>query len=479
MTAFPQHRGPLSAVLQRRGVLASGLTRRGVSPTAWLLGAIVTACAVFGVVAGISPKYAIEGVLGIGFVVVVFSDLALGVGVFAALTFLSDITSGGTALSFDKILGLLLFLSWALRRSTAARDDARTIIGRHPSLFAWLVAFLAWSTISVTWAVSSSVALTYVYHDLLEVLLIPVVYGAINSRRDVYVIIAGFLIGGIVSASYGLANPLPATAAAAGRLSSSAGDPNQTAADLVAALTLAAGLGVVARRSLKLRTLAIVAAVLCLIGIVQTLSRSGLVALGFALLAGVFIGGRWRRAARWVLALGVAGVAGYFFLLAPASSVSRVTSSNADGRNTIWTVGWRMFEANSVLGVGAGNFPNAARQYLERPGLTQSGYLIITTPKVTHNIYLEQMDELGVPGLILMLAVFVGGIIVTLRAAHIFERLGDRELELVSRCTILCVCAFLASDFFISGLQTKQFWLALALGLALFKLARTELDTAG
>ena len=479
MTSYPQQRGALSGVLRRRGIPASLSTRRGVPPTARLVGAIVIACAVFGVVAGISPKYAIEGVLGIGFVVLVFADLALGVGVFAALTFLSDLTSGGGAASFDKVLGLLLFLSWALRRSTAARDDARTIIGRHPTLFAWLVAFLAWSTISVTWAVSSSVVLSYVYHDLLEVLLIPVVYGAVNSRRDVYVIIAGFLIGGCISALYGLANPVPAAAAAAGRLSSSAGDPNQTAADLVAALTLAAGLGVVARRSLTLRTLAIAAAALSLVGIVQTLSRSGLVALGFVLLAGVFIGGRWRRAARWLLALGLAGVAGYFFLLAPASSVSRVTNSSSDGRSTIWAVGWRMFQANPVLGVGAGNFPNAARQYLQRPGLTASGYLIITTPKVTHNIYLEQMDELGVLGLILMLAVFVGGIIATLRAAHIFERLGDRELELVSRCTILCVLAFLASDFFISGLQTKQFWLAFALGLALFKLARTELDAAG
>lgn len=456
--------------------MAALFQRRGNGAAIWLVAVVLFACLAVGVVAGVSPKYAIEAVLGIGFVVLVFSDLALGVAIFAALSFLSDITSGSSALSFDKVLGLLLILSWALRRATAAREDGRTVIGNHPRLFAWIVAFLAWSTISAMWALSSSVALKYVFTDVLELLLIPVVYGAVNSRRDAYVIVVGFLIGGIATALYGLAHPLSASAYQAGRFSSAAGDANQTAADLAATLTMAAGLGIVAVRSAKLRMLVLAAGLFSLIGIVQTLSRSGLVALGAALIAGVLLGGRWRRQAGRLLVLGAVVVVGYFLFLAPASSTSRITSADTSGRSTIWTVGWRMFEANPVLGVGTGNFQTASRLYLDRPGLTTAGYLIITTPKVAHNIYLEMMATLGIPGLILMLAMFIGGIAATLRAAHIFERLGDRELELLSRCTILCLIAYLASDFFISALQTKEFWLVFAFGLALSKLARTELE---
>ncbi|MGH2908105.1 MAG: O-antigen ligase family protein [Solirubrobacteraceae bacterium] len=458
------------------------LRRRGGDQPVWLLAPVVVVCAILGLVVGVSPKYAIEGVLGIGFVLLVFSDLAAGVAVFAALSFLSDITSGSSALSFDKVLGILLIASWLARRSTSARTDTWTIIGNHPRLFASIVAFLAWSALSAIWAVSSGTALSYVFVDVLDLLLIPVVYGAVGSRRDAYVIIAGFITGGIVTAGYGLLHPVTAPSSGTvyqpGRLASAAGDANQTAADLAATLMMAVGLGVVATHSTRLRILALVAVAFSFIGIIQTLSRSGLVALGAALIGGVVFGGRWRRQAVRLLAVGAVLVIGYFLVFASASSVNRVTSSNSDGRSTIWTVAWRMFEANPGLGVGTGNFQNAAHLYLVRPGLTSSGYLIIRTPEPAHNVYLEIMATLGIPGLILLLAVFVGGVAATLRAAHIFERLGDRELDLMSRCVILALVAYLASNFFLPDLQLKQFWLVFAIGLAGYKLARTKLEAS-
>ena len=463
------------------------LKGRGSEPALWLGGPVLIACAIVGVVVGMSPKYAIEGVLGIAFVIVVFADLAVGVAIFAALSFLSDITSGSGALSFDKMLGLLLIASWAARRSISARTDAHTIIGDHPRLFGWIVAFLAWSALSALWAVSSGITISYVFVDIQEFLLIPVVYGAINSPRDAYVIVTGFLVGGIVTALYGLLDPSSAASVAAagsgavyqpGRFSSAAGDANQTAADLAATLMMAIGLAGMTARSARVRGLALVAIALSFVGIIQTLSRSGLVALAVALIGAVILGGRWRRqATRLLVVAAVVGV-GYFVLFASSSSLSRVTSSNSDGRNTIWTVAWRMFEANPVLGTGTGNFASAARLYLIRPGLTESGYLIITTPKPAHNVYLEIMATLGIPGLILLLAVFVGGIAVALRAAHIFERIGDHDLELLTRCTILALLAYLASDFFLPDLQLKQFWLVFAIGLGTYKLAHMELEAA-
>jgi putative inorganic carbon (HCO3(-)) transporter len=459
------------------------LKARESASAPWVITAAAAICALLGLLVGVNPKYAIEGVLGIGFVFLVFADLAAGVAVFAALSFLSDITSGSSALSFDKLLGILLIASWLARRSTSARTDARTIIGDHPRLFAAIIAFLAWSSLSAIWAVSSGTAFSYVFVDVLDLLLIPVVYGAVRSRRDAYLIIGGFITGGIVTAGYGLLHPASAPTAGTvyqpGRLASAAGDANQTAADLAATLMMAVGLGVVARRSVRVRALAAVAVGLSLIGIIQTLSRSGLVALAAALVGGVIFGGPWRRQAVRLVAIATVMVVGYFALFASSSSVSRVTSSNSDGRNTIWTVAWRMFEANPVLGVGTGNFQTASHLYLVRPGLTESGYLIIKTPVATHNVYLQMLAELGVPGLLLLLAALVGVIVVVLRAARIFERLGDRELELAARCTLLGLVAYLTSDFFLPDLQLKQFWMVLAIGLAMFKLARSEAEAAG
>lgn len=467
----------------------TGLLRaRGTDPGFGFLLITLFACATVGVVAGLSPKYAIEGVLGIGFAVLVFSDLAAGVAIFAALSFLSDITSGSSALSFDKLLGLLLVASWAARRSASAHTDTRTVIGHHPRLFAAIVAFAVWSTLSVIWAVSSSAALSYVFTDILDLLLIPVVFGAVQSRRDLYVIVAGFLVGGIVTAIYGLLHPETAASVAGGgpssvyqpgRLSSAAGDANQTAADLAATLMMAIGLSLVAVRSAKWRVLVVAAGLVSVVGIIQTLSRSGLVALGAALIGGVILGGRWRRTAVRLAAVAAVILVGYFLIFASSSSLQRVTSTNSTGRNTIWLVAWRMFEANPLLGTGTGNFQTAARLYLVRPGFTDSGYLIITIPKPAHNVYLEMLATLGVPGLILLLAVFTGWAGAALRGAHIFERIGDSELDLLTRCIVLALIGYFASDFFLPDLQLKQFWLVFAMGLAACKLARSGSQPVG
>jgi O-antigen ligase len=453
----------MTPLLQRRGVTSS-----------WLLAMAIFCCVAFGVASGVDPKYAIVGLAGVGFVVIVFLDLTVGIAIFAALSYLDALGTGGAALSFNKVLGLLLIVSWLLRRATTQRADPRTVISQNPRLFMWIVAFLGWSLISSVWAVESSVAFSYVYRDILEMLVVPVVYSAVNSRRDVYLIVCGLLVGALISSIYGIAHPTAAGTAYAGRFTGTTGDPNAQAAALAAAVGRAARQSVVAMRSVKLRTIAIVTVVLSLVGIVETLSRSGLVALGVMMLSAVAFGGQWRRKATLLVVLGMIGVAGYYAVLAPAAATKRVTDVNSDGRNDIWLVAWRMFAANPVLGVGAGNFQNASNRYLERPGLVTAAPFIIDTPKVAHNIYLENLATLGVPGLILMCALFVGVIAAALRAARIFERLGDRELDLVSRSCILALVAFLVSDFFISGFQTKQFWLIFGLSLAMLKLARTE-----
>lgn len=445
---------------------AVSISRRSRDPLVGWVAALVCLCLVLGGAAGYNPKYAIVAAIGIAFVIVVFSDLTVAIALYAALTFSDEL--GG----IDKVIGVLLLASWAARSMSGRRQAGQPLLSRHPAFFVWLAVFVAWSALSLIWATDPSITLRTVFQDVLQILLIPIVYGAVNSRRDLVIVLSGLLIGAIVSAAYGIAHPVPAgTAFDAGRVAGTLGDANEEAAALVGAIVIAGGLSLIARGSRVLRLIIAATILLSVIGIVETLSRSGLIAFGVGLLAAVVVGGRWRRTAAIASIVGIVGIAGYFLLFAPASSTSRVTSSNTTGRSDVWHVGLRMFAANPVLGVGAGNFQQASSHYLERPGLVTAAAFFIVTPKVAHNIYIEELATLGVPGLLLMCGIFVGGISIALRAAHIFERSGDLELELMTRSLIVCLIAFLASDFFISGLLNKQLWLVIALFPVALKLA--------
>jgi O-antigen ligase len=456
----------VTALLQRRGGPLAG----------WLVG-LMGLCAVVGLAAGINPKYGLLVPVGLVFVIVVFSDLVLGIAIFAALSFLDVLAVGGAAVSFDKAIGLLLFMSWALRQATAPHAASRDILRRHPALFVSLIAFIAWSLMSALWATKQGIAIEQAYRIGLDALLIPIIYTAVRTRRDLQIIIIGYLVGAGVSAIYGLASPPSSTSLAAGRVVGSLGEANQQATVLVAALALAAGMALAARNRPRLRALLIVVSALSLAGLVTTLSRAGLIAFGFVLIAGAIVGGRWRRPALLVLIVGLIATPVYFVAFAPSHALQRVTNSQTSGRNDIWKVALRMFAHNPVLGVGGGNFEYVSAHYLQRPGLITAADYFLVSPKVAQSIYLDALASLGVPGLVLMMAILIGGIGIMLRAAHIFERLGDAELELTARSAILALLAFLAADVFASEITSKQLWFVFALGPALLKLADRELHS--
>ena len=66
----------------------------------------------------------------------------------------------------------------------------------------------------------------------------------------------------------------------------------------------------------------------------------------------VVFGGRWRRKAVILLMVGVVVTVGYYEVLAPASSLQRVTMNDTSGRSSLWTVAWRVIESHPVIGGG-------------------------------------------------------------------------------------------------------------------------------
>jgi O-antigen ligase len=73
----------------------------------------------------------------------------------------------------------------------------------------------------------------------------------------------------------------------------------------------------------------------------------------------------------------------------------RLFSLSSHGRTQLWHVAARQFEAHPVTGGGAGSF----EQYWNRNRPS------IQTVKDAHSVYLETLAELGIPGLVLLVAV--------------------------------------------------------------------------
>jgi O-antigen ligase len=93
-------------------------------------------------------------------------------------------------------------------------------------------------------------------------------------------------------------------------------------------------------------------------------------------------------------------------------------------------------------------------------------------PRVAHNAYLESLADLGVVGLLTFLAVLGLTLRAAVLATRTFERLGDRQMELVSRAVVVSLSAVLVANLFVSGEYEKYMWLLIALCPALLALAR-------
>jgi O-antigen ligase len=450
-------------------------TRLDVRERLWQL-ALAAIAVLLGVSAGVDPRIALAAAIGLGFVALVMADLTFGLCLFAVVSFLDVLPHlGGSALSFTKIVGFLLAISW-LAKVSSDSDSRNDFLAAHPTFSYVLALFAGWALVSLTWAEDTAASSTPLLRYALNLILFLIVYTAVRSRRALTFTLGAYVLGAAIAAAYGLLNPPQDVAYYdVTRVSGTIGDPNELAAVLVGGTVLAAGLSATLRRAPLLRLAAVVASLLCAGGIFLSLSRGGLVALGFSLVAAILVAGRRWRLHAIVLAIVVAsGAFVYFGFYAGHDASTRVTSfGRGTGRADIWTVGWRMVEAHPVRGVGVGNFKTASIHYLLAPGAILRDEFIVDTPKVAHNTYLQVLAELGIVGAALFLAIIGFSLLCILRAARIFERLGDTNMELLSRSLLIALFGVLAADFFISEEFSKQLWLLLGLGPALLGIATT------
>jgi len=211
------------------------------------------------------------------------------------------------------------------------------------------------------------------------------------------------------------------------------------------------------------------------VGVVNAGSRGGLLALACGLAAGAVFGGRWRAKAVAILVVAAAGAGIYLTTIAPPAASNHLSGTGSTGRTDLWKVGLRVWESNPVAGAGAGNFSSVSVDYVQEVDNISFGQFIISQrPKPVHNTYLELLADLGIPGLLAFLVIAVGSVSAALKAAQIYERLGNAGAELMSRCVALAVIAELTGAFFITATPLKLLWLILALPFPLLAVARAE-----
>jgi O-antigen ligase len=447
--------------------------RIGISRS--LLVGLALGCIGIGLLSGVNPEYGIVAAAGLTFAVVVIMDLTAGFVLFTGFSFL-DLASSSGSFSGTKVIGVILFLSWLGHLATTRGRDLALFIRDHPALVFSLGAMLGWSALSFAWAESPGTALSGAFRYVLVMMLIPIAYAAIRERRHVGWVVAAFVLGAVLSSVYGFIDP---ASAVQNRLTGTIGDPNEEGAVLAAAIPLIVCLVAASRYSgagsahyTRMKIAGVVGATILFAGLVETLSRGALVSFGAVLVAAVVFGGRWRRYATALLLVGVVVTGGYFFVFAPLAARQRVTMSTTDDRFSIWTVALRVFDAHPVLGVGLDNFILVEGQYVNQPGAIEERFSIIDIPHVAHDTYLEALVDTGIPGLLALLAVIGCCVGAVMRATRIFERLQDRQMELLSRGVFLSLVATLTSDVFVSSGLAKSLWILLALCPVLLGFAR-------
>jgi O-antigen ligase len=446
----------------------------------WLLGAFGLLAAMTGLLAGIDGRLAIAGALAVAFLLVALADLTIALALFLFLGFVvtNPSFSGSTQDALKLALAIPLVLSWL---AVVAREETsqKTFLGVHPAISLVMLMLVSWAALSILWADSGSEVFRSAVRYGLALILVLVAFTAVQTKRDLVIVMAAVVAGAVLAAAYGFLSPPAADPGAQDRFTGTLGDPNYFASAMILGVGLSGGLAAIAKTPLT-RGTALGAGVLCLIAIFPTASRGGLLALGAMLIASVFLTkGRRLILTLVILTIALAGI-GYVFAAAPQENKDRILhSGNGSGRIDIWTVGGRMVRANPITGVGAGNFEVSSIHYLLQPGSLPNDEFIAETPQVAHNTYLEVVAELGFPGAIMFLSVIFFGLGCSLAALSRFRALRQPEMQALTIAVAVSLIGLLAADVFLSDEYSRPLWLLVGLGPALLALAkRMEPDVA-
>lgn len=397
------------------------------------------------------------------YVPLVLINLPVGIALWVPLVFLGELS---LPIPVGAAAGILVVFAW-LGTTREREGSARHVIADHRRLFGLLGLLLVWMTLSATWATDLGLFGSEIWSWYVAALLFLIVTTTISRARDVRLLMGAFVVGAVLSVSFGLVDS--SAADATGRLYGGSGDPNYSAAGFLAGIILAAGLLGGTRRP-ELRLLLAVGMVILAAGLAATQSRGALIGAAAATLAALALykGRRGRVLAVVGTALSVAAL---IFSASP-SGWERITSVQDDEpRSELWLVAWRMSRDHPVTGVGLNNFTAEASNYVREPGSLRYVDLIADRPHVVHNSILQILADTGVVGLVLYSCFALACLRTALLAARRFDAHDRDGLAGLARATAVAIVAMLAVSLFLSNVTDERTWLLFALGPTLLSIA--------
>ena len=346
------------------------------------------------------------------------------------------------------VAGVALLL-WLVR--------TRKIVVPGPALAAW-AAFVLWSCISLLWTINTTNA-SRESATLVQLASLFAIASLVPAKlRDVQLVFAAVVCGGLAAAAFGIHELAHPTAAqqllneVSDRVPLLVGnqrlDINQFADSLLLPLALVT-VGAVRARNVGLKLCGVAAIGVLLYAISLAASREAFVAV--ALMFAYFMIALRERWQIGGLAAAVGAAA-----LANANLLHRFLSASAtggSGRLGIWSAGLAAFRLHWLVGAGSGSFAMAYDQV----------YLKVFQPydmgwsRAAHNMLLQNGVEYGIVGVVLL----VFALILTVRSVPAFRRdhpLFGMRTSLMGALLALCV-----AGLFVDLTTAKVFWLELGL----------------
>lgn len=405
----------------------------------------------------------------------------IGASVFVVAIFADVVPPLVPGLTLVKIAGLALLLGWCLRAAVrpGTQED---LIPTAPILAASLGVLGAYLTLSLLWASDPGAASGSLVRWLFNLALVPIFFATLARARDLRVIMWVFAATAVASALGGGLYAVITGISEEGRIFSGAGDPNYTAASLVAAIPMALALAWTGRG--WSRAMALVIAAGTVPALILTGSRGGLVA---AFLVAVLLIPFAPREYRWRVSGGVAValvlVIALVAILPQAGTTrerlgevaqSQSGSEASTGRAELWAAAGMMLRDAPLTGVGTGNFPVRSRDYVFQMTHVERSDLILDDPKVVHNAYLGALAETGVVGLLLFLLVLAAA------AACVVQAVRARpppSVGIMARALGASLTAMVIANVFVSGEYMQSLWVIIALCAAALRIARAPRTT--
>jgi hypothetical protein len=436
----------ISGVVVAIGALL--LVARSVSHTATPDGVHVSLLAVAAVAAPFAAYFAFR------------YPLIFPFGLYIALVPFDNILQVTSGASYVRLVAVLAAVA-LLARMLLLRRFVKPAAG----WYAW-AAFVAWAGISLMWTPDLPES-QRVYGIVLQNFLMMTAL-ALYPVRDVEFRWLAILtvFSGLGAGLYAFTHHSPMSG---GRISLSVGqlfiDPNQFATSFVLPIAICLAVAL-SSKDVRLKMLCGAAVVFMMAPLLMTASRGGIVAT--MLLFGYFV----FRSKHRIQILLVAGLCLALSAFYPAVWERFIHDEgqmgSGSGRTYIWAVGLHALKENWLFGTGVGSF----LETYDRNFLAVFQPLMQGWHRPSHDIVIGTWVELGVVGLILVLAAWF----VTfrqLRAIAPTSRLYPMRLAMEA-----ALIALFAQSLFIDPIWIKYVWLAQTIPLILLNLPATHSEAA-